>query len=151
MFRKKAAKIYDESLDFKLGKAITLRDEGKDVTLIASGIMVERALEAAEILAEQGIGARVVNIHTWKPIDVEAIRESAQKTGAIVTCENHNIYGGLGSAVAEVVVRECPVPMQMVGINDEFGQVGKNAYLSEVYHITTNDIVTSAKKAISLK
>ena len=151
MFRKKAAKIYDGSLDFKLGKAITLKDEGKDVTLIASGIMVERALEAAEILAEQGIGARVVNIHTWKPIDVEAIRESAKKTGAIVTCENHNIYGGLGSAVAEVVVRECPVPMQMVGINDEFGQVGKNAYLSEVYHITKDDIVAAAKKAVSLK
>lgn len=151
MFRKKAAKIYDETLDFKLGKAITLKDGGKDVTLIASGIMVERALQAAEILAEQGIGARVVNIHTWKPIDEEAIKESAKKTGAIVTCENHNIYGGLGSAVAEVVVRECPVPMQMVGVGDEFGQVGKNAYLSEVYHITKDDVVAAAKKAISLK
>ncbi|MDE6302577.1 MAG: transketolase family protein [Clostridia bacterium] len=150
MFRKKAAKIYDESLDFKLGKAITLKD-GNDVTLIASGIMVERALEAADILAEQGVSARVVNMHTWKPIDVEAIKDSAEKTGAIVTCENHNVYGGLGSAVAEVVVKECPVPMQMVGVNDEFGQVGKNAYLSEVYHITTADIVKSALKAISLK
>ncbi len=151
MFRKKAAKIYDESLDFKLGKAITLKDEGKDVTLIASGIMVERALQAAEILAEQNIGARVVNIHTWKPIDAQAVKESAQKSGAIVTCENHNVYGGLGSAVAEVAARECPVPMETVGINDEFGQVGKNAYLSEVYHITTADIVNAAKKAISRK
>lgn len=151
MFRKKAAKIYDDTLKFELGKAITLKDDGKDVTLIASGIMVERALEAAQILAEQGVGARVVNMHTWKPIDVDAIKESAIKTGAIVTCENHNVYGGLGSAVSEVVVRECPVPMQMVGIQDEFGQVGKNAYLSEVYHITTNDIVASALKAISLK
>lgn len=150
MFRKKAAKIYDDTLDFKLGKAITLI-EGNDVTLIASGIMVERALQAAEILAGKGVGARVLNMHTWKPIDVEAIKESAKKTGAIVTCENHNVYGGLGSAVAEVVVKECPVPMQMVGINDEFGQVGKNAYLSEVYHITANDIVESALKAISKK
>ncbi|MCM1306193.1 MAG: transketolase family protein [Bacteroides sp.] len=151
MFRKKAAKIYDDSLDFKLGKAITLKDDGGDVTLIASGLMVERALEAAEILAEQGVGARVVNIHTWKPIDVEAIKQSAAKTGAIVTCENHNVRGGLGSAVAEVVVRECPVPMQFVGINDEFGQVGKNAYLSEVYHITANDIVAAAHKAIKAR
>ncbi len=144
MFRKKAAKIYDESLDFKLGKAIELK-EGKDVAIIASGIMVERALEAAELLKAEGVSASVINMHTWKPIDVEAIKKAA-KTGAIVTCENHNIYGGLGSAVAEVVVRECPVPMQMVGINDEFGQVGKNAYLSEVYHITANDIVAAVKK-----
>lgn len=151
MFRKKAAKIYDESLEFELGKAITLKDDGKDVTLIASGIMVERALQAADILAEQGIGARVVNMHTWKPIDVEAVKESAEKTGAIVTCENHNFYGGLGGAVAEVAARECPVPMETVGINDEFGQVGKNAYLSEVYHITTADIINAAKKAISRK
>lgn len=151
MFRKKAAKIYDETLDFKLGKAITLKDDGKDVTLIASGIMVERALEAADTLAKEGISARVVNMHTWKPIDVDAIKESAKKTGAIVTCENHNVFGGLGSAVAEVVSCECPVPMQMVGIKDEFGQVGKNAYLSEVYHITANDIVEGAKKVIKNK
>jgi len=82
MFRKKAAKIYDDTLEFKLGKAITLKDDGEDVTLIASGIMVERALEAAKALAEQGVGARVVNMHTWKPIDVDAIKESAEKTGA---------------------------------------------------------------------
>ncbi|MBD5092265.1 MAG: transketolase family protein [Clostridiales bacterium] len=149
MFRKKAAKVYDETLDFKLGKAIELK-EGKDVTLIASGIMVERALDAAELLASEGISAAVVNMHTWKPIDVEAVKKAA-KTGAIVTCENHNIYGGLGSAVAEVASRECPVPIQMVGINDEFCQVGKNAYLSEVYHITTADIVAAAKKSINMK
>jgi len=111
MFRKKAAKIYDETLDFKLGKAIELKD-GKDVTLMASGIMVERALQAADILAEQGISAEEVNVHTWKPIDVEAVKKAAAATGAIVTCENHNVYGGLGSAVAEVVERECPAPMQ---------------------------------------
>lgn len=149
MFRKKAAKIYDHTLEFELGKAIELKD-GKDVTLVASGIMVERALQAAKLLADDGISAAVVNMHTWKPIDVEAVKKAAA-TGAIVTCENHNIYGGLGSAVAEVAVRECPVPIQMVGINDEFGQVGKNAYLSEIYHITAADIVTAAKRAVSQK
>ncbi len=150
MFRKKAEKIFDENLNFELGKAIELKD-GKDVTLMASGIMVERALKAAEILAQEGISARVVNVHTWKPIDTACIIKCAKETGAIVTCENHNVYGGLGSAVAEVVVENCPVPMQMVGIKDEFGQVGKNAYLSEVYHITTEDIVASAKKAVASK
>ncbi len=150
MFRKKAAKIYDDTLDFHLGKAIELRD-GSDVTLIASGIMVERALQAADELAGEGISAKVVNIHTWKPIDKEAIVAAAKKTGAIVTCENHNIFGGLGSAVAEVVVEKCPVPLKMVGVKDEFGQVGKNAYLSEVYGLTTADIVKAAKEAISRK
>ncbi len=150
LFRKKAEKIFDETLNFELGKAIELKD-GKDVTLMASGIMVERALKAADVLAEEGISAKVVNTHTWKPIDVDCIVKCAKETGAIVTCENHNVYGGLGSAVAEVVVENCPVPMQMVGIKDEFGQVGKNAYLSEVYHITTEDIVAAAKKAVSNK
>lgn len=150
MFRKKAAKIYDENLKFRLGKAICLND-GNDVTLVASGIMVERALEAAQALKEEGISARVLNMHTWKPVDVEALVAAAKETGAIVTCENHNIYGGLGSAVAEVIVREYPVPMQMVGIKDEFGQVGKNAYLSEVYGITAKDVYAAAKAAISKK
>ena len=131
-------------------KQIELKD-GNDVTLIASGIMVERALQAADILKEEGISAKVVNIHTWKPIDKEAIVSAAKKTGAIVTCENHNVFGGLGSAVSEVVVENCPVPLQMVGVKDQFGQVGKNAYLSEVYGLTTADIVSAAKEAISRK
>ncbi len=150
MFRKKAAKIYDESLDFKLGKANMLAD-GDDVTLVASGIMVERALQAAEALHADGFSARVLNMHTWKPVDVDALRAAAERTGAIVTCENHNIYGGLGSAVAEVIVREHPVPMRLVGIKDEFGQVGKNAYLSEVYGITAKDVYEAAKDVISVK
>jgi len=150
MFRKKAEKIFDDSLKFELGKAIELKD-GKDVTLIASGIMVDRALKAAEALKEKGIDAKVINIHTWKPLDKDAIIAAAKKTGAIVTCENHNVINGLGSAVAEVVCQECPVPMQMVGIKDEFGQVGKNAYLSEVYHITANDIVEAVEKVIKKK
>lgn len=150
MMRKKAEQVYDENLKFELGKAIELKD-GADVTLIASGIMVSRALEAADILKERGISAKVVNIHTWKPIDSEKIIECAKQTGAIVTCENHNVYGGLGSAVAEVVVSHYPVPIEMVGVKDEFGQVGKNAYLSEVYHLTSQDIVNAAEKVLKRK
>lgn len=148
--RKKAEKVFDDSLNFELGKAITVR-EGKDVTLIASGIMVARAVEAAEHLKEEGVDARVVNIHTWKPIDKDAIVKCANETGAIVTCENHNVVNGLGSAVAEVVCQHSPVPMRFVGVKDEFGQVGKNAYLSEQYHITANDIVAAAKELVANK
>lgn len=150
MMRKKAEHVFDDSLDFKLGKAIELKD-GNDVTLIASGIMVSRALEAAEVLISEGISAKVVNIHTWKPIDEEKIIECAKKTGAIVTCENHNVYGGLGSAVAEVLAKHAPTPIEMVGVQDEFGQVGKNAYLSGVYHLTKDDIILATHKAISRK
>lgn len=150
MFRKKAEKIYDDSLDFELGKAVTLR-EGKDVTLVASGIMVARALKAAEELAADGVSARVVNVHTWKPIDEDAIVESVKATGAVVTCENHSTYGGLGSAVAEVVVEKCPAPMEMVGVKNSFGEVGKEAYLSEKFGLTVGDIVAAAKKAVARK
>lgn len=150
MFRKKAEKIYDDSLDFELGKAVTLK-EGKDVTLVASGIMVGRAIKAAEELAAEGITARVVNVHTWKPIDEDAIVESVKATGAVVTCENHSTYGGLGSAVAEVVVEKCPAPMEFIGVKNSFGEVGKEAYLSEKFGLTVADIVAAAKKAIARK
>lgn len=148
--RKKAEKVFDDTLKFELGKAIKIKD-GKDVTLIASGIMVARAIEAAELLKEDGISARVVNIHTWKPIDKDAIIKCAKETGAIVTCENHNVCNGLGSAVAEVVCQNTPVPMRLVGVKDEFGQVGKNTYLSEQYHITTQDIVEAAREVVKNK
>lgn len=148
--RKKAEKVFDDTLNFELGKAIKIKD-GKDVTLIASGIMVARAIEAAELLKEDGISARVVNIHTWKPIDKDAVIQCAKETGAIVTCENHNVCNGLGSAVAEVVCQNSPVPMRLVGVKDEFGQVGKNAYLSEQYHITTQDIVEAAREVVKNK
>lgn len=113
--------------------------------------MVSRAIEAAQTLASEGIDARVVNIHTWKPIDSAAIVACAKETGAIVTCENHNVVNGLGSAVAEVVCQNLPVPMRMVGVKDEFGQVGKNAYLSEQYHLTAQDIVEAARDIVSKK
>lgn len=150
MFRKKAEKIYDDSLEFKLGKAVTLKDGG-DVTLIASGIMVARALKAADELKEAGIDARVLNIHTWKPIDEDAIVSAAKDTGAIVTCENHTTAGGLGSAVAEVAAEKCPVPIEFVGVKNSFGEVGKEAYLSEKFGLTVSDIVAAAKRAVARK
>lgn len=150
MFRKKAEKVYDDSLEFKLGKAVTLKDGG-DVTLIASGIMVARALKAADELKEAGIDARVLNIHTWKPIDEDAIVSAAKDTGAIVTCENHTTAGGLGSAVAEVAAEKCPVPMEFVGVKNSFGEVGKEAYLSEKFGLTVSDIVAAAKRAVARK
>lgn len=150
MFRKKAEKIYDDSLEFKLGKAVTLKDGG-DVTLIASGIMVARALKAADELKEAGIDARVLNIHTWKPIDEDAIVSAAKDTGAIVTCENHTTAGGLGSAVAEVAAEKSPVPMEFVGVKNSFGEVGKEAYLSEKFGLTVSDIVAAAKRAVARK
>lgn len=150
MFRKKAEKIYDDSLEFKLGKAVTLKDGG-DVTLIASGIMVARALKAADELKEAGIDARVLNIHTWKPIDEDAIVSAAKDTGAIVTCENHTTAGGLGSAVAEVAAEKCPVPMEFVGVKNSFGEVGKEAYLSEKFGLTVSDIVAAARRAVARK
>ena len=150
MFRKKAEKIYDDSLDFKLGKACTLV-KGNDVGIIASGIMVSRALEAAEILKSKGIKAEVLNIHTWKPIDDKAIVALAKKTGALVTCENHSVFGGLNSAVSEVCAEQYPVPIERIGVIDKFGEVGKQAYLSQVFNLTVDDIVAKAEKAISRK
>ena len=115
------------------------------------GIFLLHIFDAAAELEKDGISAKVVNIHTWKPIDENAIVNAAKETGAIVTCENHNVYGGLGSAVAEVVCKHYPVPMRMVGIQDEFGQVGKMPYLSETYHITAADIVKNAKELVENK
>lgn len=150
MPRKKQEKVYDEIKDFTLGKGIKVRD-GKDVTIIASGIMVSRAIEAADILGEEGVSVRVINMHTWKPIDEEAIISAVKETGAIVTAENHSTNGGLGSAVAEVVVEKCPAPVEMIGVRDSFGEVGKIPYLSERFGLTTKDIIEGVRKAIQRK
>lgn len=139
-----------ESYKFEIGKGITLA-EGKDVTIIATGIMVEAALEAKEMLAKEGIEARVINIHTIKPIDTELIVKAAKETGAIVTAEEHSIIGGLGSAVSEVLSEEFPVLVLKVGVKDVFGESGKPAELLEKYGLTAKDIVEKAKKAVSLK
>lgn len=135
---------------FEIGKGIKYSD-GDDLTIVATGLMVSFAVEAAELLRAEGISVRVVNIHTIKPIDRELLLESARKTGAIVTCEEHNIIGGLGSAVAEVLSEEYPVPVVRVGVKDEYGRSGKVPELLEMYGLTVNDIVAAAKRAISLK
>jgi transketolase len=135
---------------FEIGKGITLR-EGKDVSIVATGIMVEAALEAANILAEDGVKAKVINIHTIKPIDEELIAKAARETGLIVTAEEHSVIGGLGSAVAEVVTSNLPVPVIRVGIKDTFGESGKPAELLKAYGLTSEDIVKAVKKGLEIK
>ncbi|MDD3169569.1 MAG: transketolase C-terminal domain-containing protein [Eubacteriales bacterium] len=148
--RKSKIQIYEEGSEFTIGKAVVLR-EGKDVTLIASGVMVPEALKAAEKLEEEGISARVVDMFTIKPIDKDCILESVEKTGAIVTAENHNIFNGLGSAVAEVLVENKPCPMERVGVQDRFGVVGEQDYLMRLFELTAEKIYEKAIKAMSRK
>ncbi|MBQ3038909.1 MAG: transketolase family protein [Clostridia bacterium] len=134
---------------FELGKGVTL-SEGNDVTIIATGLMVGEALKAKDMLKNDGINARVINIHTIKPIDEEIIAKAAKETGAIVTCEEHYIMGGLGSAVCEVVCNTCPVPVKIIG-TDRYGKSGKPADLMAEYGLTAENIVKNAKEAISKK
>ena len=149
-FGRYACPTVTEGHKFELGKGIQLRD-GKDVTIVATGYMVHLALEAAEALAGEGIDARVIDIHTIKPLDKEIILKAAEETGAIVTAEEHNIYGGLGSAVAEAVCEACPVPVLRIGTEDVFGHSGKVPPLLEMYGLTSAKIVERAKAAIALK
>lgn len=150
MFRKEVPVVFGNRYKFDLFKADTLK-KGKDVTIFATGIMVEKSLKASEALREKGIDAEVINIHTIKPIDAEAVVASVLKTGCAVVAENHNIIGGLFSAVSETLVQENPVPVVPVGVTDHFGEVGKMNDLAEKYHMTENDIVAAAQKAVSLK
>ena len=140
----------EKTYEFKLGKGVTLAD-GKDITIIATGIMVDAAMEARQILAKDGVSAKVINIHTIKPLDNELIVKSAKETGAIVTAEEHSIIGGLGSAVAEAVTTEYPIPVLRVGIKDVFGESGKPEELLKAYNLTAQDIVNKVKEAIILK
>ena len=135
---------------FELGKGVTMRD-GNDVTIAATGFMVHVAVEAAEKLAAEGISARVINIHTVKPLDTEIIARAARETGAIVTAEEHNVIGGFGSAVADAVCAECPVPVLKVGVQDLYGKSGKVPALLEEYGLTSDAIVAKAKAAIAMK
>lgn len=135
---------YDEEDEIVLGKGNCLRD-GKDVTIIATGIMVNEALTAADQLAAEGIHARVIDMHTIKPLDEDIIVKAASETGAIVTAEEHSVIGGLGGAVAEVVVKKCPVKMAMVGQQDTFGESGKPDELKKKYGMTADDIVRAVK------
>ena len=134
----------DEAAGLKIGKGAVVR-EGSDVAIIATGLMVSKALEAAEILVADGINARVIDIHTIKPFDSEIVVKAAKECGAIVTAEEHSVIGGLGSAVAEAVVKEAPVKVAMVGIKDTFGESGKPAELLEKYGLTEKDIVKAVK------
>ncbi|MDP6523414.1 MAG: transketolase family protein [Kiritimatiellia bacterium] len=150
LLRRFATKIYEPGSGFTIGKAVALR-EGSDVSIIASGIMVAEALRAAELLAEKGVSARVLNMFTLKPIDKKAVIRCAEETGAIVTAENHNIINGLGSAVAEVLVENMPVPMERVGVQDLFGEVGPEDYLRKRFGLTPEDIVNKVEKVIQRK
>ncbi|MBR7081747.1 MAG: transketolase family protein [Oscillospiraceae bacterium] len=150
LVRKGCMKVYEDGSTFEIGKAALLRD-GTDATVIASGYCVAEALSAADMLAAEGISVRVLNMFTWKPIDEAAIKAAAAETGAIITAENHNVINGLGSAVAEVLVKNKPCPVEMVGVQDEFGEVGPESYLRERFNLTDNDIAAAVKKAIARK
>jgi transketolase len=150
LMRKAAIQVYEEGSRFTVGKAETLR-EGSDLTIFANGILVPEALKAHDTLKAQGISARVVNPFTLKPIDAEAIVKAAQETGAVVTAENHNVINGLGSAVAEVLSENFPVPLERVGVKDLFGQVGAEEYLQKVYGLLAEDIVAKAHAVLNRK
>ena len=151
-FGRYAVPVINDRPDYKfeIGKGVQLAD-GTDVTIIATGLMVGAALEARELLAADGISARVVNIHTIKPIDKDIIAKAVADTGAIVTAEEHNIIGGLGAAVTEVVCESCPAPVLRVGMNDTYGHSGTVPALLEAYGLTPANIAATAKKAIALK
>lgn len=140
----------EKSYKFQIGKSVRLR-EGKNVTIFATGIMVSEALKAADTLSKEGIEAEVINIHTLKPIDAEGIVSSVKKTGAAVTCEEHNIIGGLGSAVCEVLSENYPVPVKRIGIMDTFGESGKPAELLKKYGLLAENIVDAVKEVIGKK
>lgn len=150
MFRKVIDDVFPADYKFELFKASPIQ-EGKDVTIFTSGIMTQETMIANETLKEEGISAEIINIHTIKPIDRAAVVASAKKTGAVVTAENHNVIGGLKSAVCEVLMEEYPVPLRAVGVQDQFGQVGKMNYLKEVYQMRAEDIVKAVKEVLALK
>ena len=142
--------IFDDDYKFEIGKGVELR-EGSDVTIIATGLMVNEALIAYDILKEEGISARIINMATIKPLDTEIVLKAAKETGAIVTAEEHSVIGGLGSAVAEYLSENCPTPVVKLGVYDKFGQSGPANELLDLYGLRGKDIAEKAKKAISLK
>lgn len=139
--------VYDEDIDFEIGKGILVKD-GTDVTIVATGIMVNEAMQAAEKLEAEGISVRIIDIHTIKPIDEEIIVKAAKETRGIVTAEEHSIIGGLGSAVAEVTAKNAPAKIRMIGIQDRFGQSGKPDQLMVEYNLTADDIVKACKELL---
>lgn len=142
--------IFDDSYKFEVGKGVTLV-EGSDVTIVATGLMVERALAAAELLKNEGISARVINMATIKPLDEELILAAANETGAIVTAEEHSVIGGLGSAVAELLSEKRPTPLKRVGVEDVFGMSGPAVELLDLFGLNSANICEKAKQAVSMK
>ena len=143
-------RVNAEDYKFEIGKGVELKG-GNDVTIVATGLMVAPALEAAEMLKADGIDARVINIHTIKPIDKDILVKAAKETGAIVTAEEHNVIGGLGGAVCEALSEECPVPVVRLGVEDTFGKSGPALELLKIYGLDAEHIAEKAKKAVSLK
>ena len=150
LIRKGFTTVYADGSEFEIGKGVTLKN-GTDVTVIASGILVDEALKAEDLLAKDGISARVIDMHTWKPLDEELILKAAAETGCIVTAENHQVSCGLGAAVANVLTEKCLVPLERIGIQNRFGQVGPQDFLMKEYGLTADDIAAAARKAIARK
>ena len=148
--RPKVPNFTPENQTFEIGKALHL-EEGTDVTIFSTGHLVWESLEAKKELAKKGISAEIINIHTIKPLDEEAVLASAQKTRCVVTAEEHMMLGGLGESIAQLLVRKLPTPLEMVAVNDSFGESGKPAELMKKYGLGSEDIITAAEKAISRK
>jgi len=142
--------VSNEKDEFQFGKGILLRD-GKDISIFACGHMVYEAIQAADTLKKDGINARVINLHTPKPIDRDIIIKAARETGAIVTVEEHTVNGGFGSAIAEVVIEECPVIMKFVGVRDTFGESGEPGELYKYFEISADDVVKAARAALNYR
>ena len=150
--RKDVIQVYGDGTQFEIGKGVTLRQSGEDAaTVIASGILVDEALKAQELLASEGIAVRVIDMFTWKPLDEALVVKAAAETGAIVTAENHNVTCGLGSAVAGCLARNHPTVQEFVGVQDTFGQVGPQSFLMDEYGLRAANIVSAVKKAIARK
>ena len=150
--RKDIIQVYADGSEFQLGKGVVLHESDKDAaTIITSGIMVDESLKAYEQLKDEGIAVRVVDMFTWKPLDEELLLKCAAETGAIVTAENHNVTCGLGSTVANCLAKHRPTVQEFVGVQDEFGQVGPQAFLMDEYGLRAANIVAAVKKAIARK
>lgn len=150
LLRKNAVGVFEAGSQFQLGKLARLR-EGTDAAVVCSGIMVGEALKAAALLEGEGVQIAVLNAFTWKPMDDETLAEYARSCGCVVTAENHNILGGLGSAVANSLSRSCPVPVEMVGVEDEFGEVGTEDFLRRRFDLTAEHIVRAVRAAMARK
>ena len=150
LLRKNAVGVFEAGSQFQLGRFARLR-EGTDAAVVCSGIMVGEALKAAALLEQEGIRIAVLNAFTWKPMDDETLAEYARSCGCVVTAENHNILGGLGSAVANSLSRSCPVPVEMVGVEDEFGEVGTEDFLRKRFDLTAEHIVRAVRAALARK